>query len=582
MHSTRPRPRVAARVLAVATALAVALGVLTLTPGPAQARDLARASTNSQWLADQLENGTYPNPLNPDIVDFGLMIDAVYAMHASGDSALAQPILSHLDDQNHADEYYTSGAFLFDCDNPENPNPTEAESDTDTWFTGGATAKTLLAALVSGRNPRDFGGRDLVAATRAAVSTEPNTLGKVRDYTTHESCEDYVSDNANTFGQVLAVISFAALGQNDPTAIDALLTQQCTEGFFRIFYYYREDGSLNTCDEGKELGQSYEDGDSTGFALSALLAARAAGATGLDDEIDRTVGWLVENQDAGGGWGGGFGTEAPNTNSTGLIVQALAQAGAPADVIADGEAYLKSAQATAAQDSGNALAGDIGAIAYNPADYQDAKTSGIAGLDTWIRAGAQASLGLSQVGFYELATREKPLPAKRLAVSGRAGFQLAGRGYPVRATGLAAGETYTVAVAGRRVATGTASPAGVVSRTVVLPGNLRDGRFPVVVTGSVANRTGSATVRVLAAKKLAVKVSKKRVKPGTNVKVTVRGLAAGEQTRIKVGKRSVTGKANARGQVVRRVKVTGTGKRTAVATGAFGVRRGSAAFRAVR
>lgn len=126
-----------------------------------------------------------------------------------------------------------------------------------------------------------------------------------------------------------------------------------------------------------------------------------AGAANLDAPITKAVRWLKAHQTASGGWGGGVGTEAPNTNSTGLIVQALADAGCADAAMASGTAFLKSAEATAA-DAGTPLGDQLGAIAYTPAEYQAARTTGIGGLDTWVRASAQAALGLSQIGFHDL------------------------------------------------------------------------------------------------------------------------------------------------------------------------------------
>ena len=140
------------------------------------------------------------------------------------------------------------------------------------------------------------------------------------------------SNNADTFGQVLAVIGLAGVGRNNQSAIDQLTRQQCSEGYFRSFYAVDPDppNAPNDCDGGKAFDQSSPDGDVTGFALSGMLAAQRAGTTGLDDAIARARSWLVAHQDPSGGWGGGVGTEAPNTNSTGLIVQALADAGGAA------------------------------------------------------------------------------------------------------------------------------------------------------------------------------------------------------------------------------------------------------------
>ncbi|ONF70839.1 hypothetical protein [Amycolatopsis keratiniphila] len=395
---------------ASAFAVGAALIAAPLAGTATAANDPGAAKANSRWLATKLKpDGTLDNPSGGSLPDHGLMLDVLFAMHAAGEGARAEPIVKFLDDQGHATDYFTWDGLA-------------PGAGYDKIVVGGAVAKTLVAAQVSGRNPRAFDGYDLVAETQGAIMRKGPDKGRISDYSKDPALADAVSNNANMFGQALGVIGLAAAGANDRLAIDKLLTQQCSEGYFRVLFAYiptKETGDhvtpdgrkVSTCDEGKPLGLSPTDGDATGLALSALLAAKKAGAAGLDAPIAKTVSWLKANQTPGGGWGGGVGTEAPNTNSTGLIVQALADIGGADAAVDKGVRYLKSAQANAAADAGNKLAGELGAIAYDPASYEAARSSGIGGADTWIRASAQASLGLSQVGFYALAKGETLPPA---------------------------------------------------------------------------------------------------------------------------------------------------------------------------
>ncbi|AIG75551.1 Conserved putative secreted protein [Amycolatopsis japonica] len=390
---------------ASAFAVIVTMIAAPLSGTATAANDPGAAKVNSRWLATKLKpDGTFDNPSGGSLPDHGLMLDALFAMYAAGEGARAEPIVKFLDDQGHATDYFTWDGLA-------------PGAGYDKIIVGGAVAKTMVAAQVSGRNPRAFDGYDLVAETHAAIMRKGPDKGRVSDYSKDPALADAVSNNANMFGQALGVIGLAVVGENDRIAIDRLLTQQCSEGYFRVLFSYiptKETGDhvtpdgrkVSTCDEGKPLGLSPTDGDATGLALSAMLAAKKAGAAGLDAPIAKTVSWLKANQTPGGGWGGGVGTEAPNTNSTGLIVQALVDAGGANAAVDKGVRFLKSAQANAAADSGNKLAGELGAIAYDPASYEAARSSGISGLDTWIRASAQASLGLSQVGFYPLAKGE--------------------------------------------------------------------------------------------------------------------------------------------------------------------------------
>ncbi|WP_037313495.1 hypothetical protein [Amycolatopsis orientalis] len=393
--------------LSFAVSAGVVAALLTGTATAASDRDAAQA--NSRWLASKLKpDGTLDDPNGGVLPDHGLMLDVLFAMYASGEGARAEPIMKFLDDQGHATDYFTWDGLV-------------PGAGYDAVIVGGAVAKTLVAAQVSGRDPRNFDGHDMIAETHGAIMRQGPDKGRISDYSKNPDLAGSVSNNANMFGQALGVIGLAAAGENERLAIDKLLTQQCSEGYFRIFFsdvkttetgdHVRPGGyKVATCDEGKATDQSAPDGDATGLSLSALLAARKAGATGLDAPIAKTVSWLTAHQSADGGWGGGVGTEAPNTNSTGLIVQALADAGGAEAAVDRGMRFLKSAQATAAADSGTRLADDVGAIAYSPAAYQAARTGGISGLDTWIRAGAQGSLGLAQTGFYALAKRAGPPP----------------------------------------------------------------------------------------------------------------------------------------------------------------------------
>lgn len=396
---TRRRSTVTTVLTALVTAGAVLAPAVAAAAGaqaigaPATMSDAQAATASSQWLARQLTDGAFANPLNPTLPDYGLATDAVLALYASGDGSLAAPIVDRLDGGKEARRFFTYFGF----------------GEGQTWLQnqglddriGGATAKILVTAEVSGHDPRAFGGYDMVRETLGLLTPDGPEKGRVRDYGPTTS-----SNEANTFGQALAVLGLAGVRSNDRSAIDMLLWQQCSAGYFRIFYS-AGPGGPQTCDAGTASGASGPDRDSTGLALSALIAARRAGATGLDAPIRAAAGWLVGQQTAGGGWGGGVSTEAPNSNSTGLVLQGLADEGAGATVIAKGAAYLRAAQATEA-DVGALLEGDVGAIGYRPEDLAAARTTGITARDAWIRSSTQASLGLSRASFWALVTGAVP------------------------------------------------------------------------------------------------------------------------------------------------------------------------------
>jgi len=94
---------------------------------------------------------------------------------------------------------------------------------------------------------------------------------------------------------------------------------------------------------------------------------------------------------------------------------------------------------------------------------------------------------------------EVGLPAARLRVSvpRTPRTKVSGSRLVVTGSGLAAGETYTIRLGTRTVATGTASATGVAQRTIRLPKVRRATGQRLTIVGSLADRTGSTTVRVV-------------------------------------------------------------------------------------
>jgi hypothetical protein len=177
-------------------------------------------------------------------------------------------------------------------------------------------------------------------------------------------------------------------------------------------------------------------------------------------------------------------------------------------------------------------------------------------------------------------------PAKVLRVAATNGLRLAGTRIRVTAGGLAAGEAYTVRIAGARVAAGKASDAGRVSRSVVIPTGLREGSVKVTVTGSVADRKGADVVRVVTRKRLAITVASSSVRASDSQRYTVRGLAAGERLVATYKGKQISpagARADAHGVYTGTFDVrTAWGTKTVKVTGQFASRTGSATFQVVR
>lgn len=159
-----------------------------------------------------------------------------------------------------------------------------------------------------------------------------------------------------------------------------------------------------------------------------------------------------------------------------------------------------------------------------------------------------------------------------------------GTSVTVGASGLAAGESYRIAIGGIQVGAGVSADDGSLSQSVVVPNGLADGTVPVLVTGSLDDRAGSAELRVVAAKKLSVKVSKKKVRKGFKQRVTVSGLVAGEPVKLYFRGRQIAGnRATGKGTFSKTFRVgKGTGRKSVKAVGITDDRSGSRAFRVVR
>lgn len=354
-----------AGVLTAAIATAIAL------PSPAaEANPHAAAGTEAaKWLAGELVNNRLPGFMG---TEWGLTIDALFALSATGQSQA--PAVA---DAINADG---AGFYTFKVESPPGSG-----KFVDAWI-GGATAKTLTAAVTAGRDTKTFTGRDIRQATLDLVAKDGDVKGQLRSKNTG-------NDGTNTFDQSLAVIGLARSGGVPPEAADFLVKQQCPAGGFRLDRSFA-NGPVNCVDD-KTI-----DPDSTAMAVQALLEADKNGIPGAKAAADKGAAYLAQTQRADGSFGGSGPTVGSNTNSTGLIGQALAVAGnsAAANRAAD---WVMTHQVTA-QNAGKAT-GELGALAYNKEAFDDAAANAVDGKipemqrDQWRRAGAQALLALAKL-----------------------------------------------------------------------------------------------------------------------------------------------------------------------------------------
>jgi hypothetical protein len=324
-------------------------------PGPSP-------ETSAAWLTKQLSHGVVHND-QYDFDDYGLTADTGFALAAiQGDSRTLRKITRALG--HHVDSWTTGADF----------------GSSDVY--AGPTAKALVFAQTVGENARKFGGTNLVKQLRGLVSKSGPTAGRIQDRSAS-------GDFANTIGQSFAALGLANAGDRMARpALMFLLDQQCSKGYFRLDFSDKTQAD-QSCDAAPSASKA-PDTDATALTVLNLLSlahpspkARAA--------LGKAVHWLRRVQKDDGSFGGGPSTEASNANSTGLAGWALASADYCPNAT---RAARWVAKLTVSGDvSGTPLAGEQGAIAYDKAALQTARSSGITDTtrDQFRRATAQAA-----------------------------------------------------------------------------------------------------------------------------------------------------------------------------------------------
>lgn len=175
--------------------------------------------------------------------------------------------------------------------------------------------------------------------------------------------------------QSLALLAQHTVGVEPPkSAVDWLAGQQCADGSFAP---YRAD-TAKACD-----AKTMVDTNQTAAAVQALAALG-----GHDDVTKKAVGWLKSVQNKDGGWGYTAGG-ASDTNSTSVVIGALAAAGEkPAEVTKGGKSPYDALLKLELPCKGDGA----GAFAFQP----DKKGTLIANADA-TAAGVLGSLGAGLV-----------------------------------------------------------------------------------------------------------------------------------------------------------------------------------------
>ena len=312
-----------------------------------------RATLAARWQASQLTDGRiYNREFKFD--DWGLTIDTGLMLTAAGTTPHRLATLEGQVRQHFYQDYAGGGTAA------------------------GALAKTLLFASELGADVRNFGGRNVRADVLDHVQGAGAGLEQGRISDTGKK------DYSNVLTQSYGVLALAPTGGAPQPVVDYLLRQRCAAGYFRLSEVVGE-----TC---RQSG-SDPDIDATAVGLQALQAAAQHGASVPARAIDKSVAWLVLQQRANGSFGG---TElGPNTNSTGLVANALA-ATDRTEARLRAAAYVARMQITEANSGRGPARNDLGATAYNRPALRSALADGIrpAQQDQFRRATPQAYFAL--------------------------------------------------------------------------------------------------------------------------------------------------------------------------------------------
>lgn len=221
------------------------------------------------------------------------------------------------------------------------------------------SAAVLAAAAVIG------------AAAPAAADTSPSPSRALPSALYGDSDPQY----DGVWRQSLALLAQHTVGvEPSKAAVGWLAGQQCADGSFAP---YRAD-TAKACD-----AKTMVDTNQTAAAVQALAALG-----GHDDVTEKAVGWLKSAQNEDGGWGYVAGG-ASDTNSTSVVIGALAAAGEkPAEVKKDGKSPYDALLKLALPCEGDGA----GAFAFQPD-----KKGGLAANADATAAGVVGSLGAGLV-----------------------------------------------------------------------------------------------------------------------------------------------------------------------------------------
>ncbi len=455
--------RRSAAVLATASLVVAGLG-FTATPANAHPTGDRAVTAGADWLTGQLTNGIVVGQYEDKgktvkFDDQGLSADFAFALKAVGGRDATVTRI--------ADAVATDVAKWYDS--------------FGTIYTGSA-AKAMALVQVAGRDATNFGGKNLQAVVEDRVATSAPIVGRVQNTGESDWQTSLPTDSLNVISQSWASRALTTAGSAKASDVTGfLLTQQCTEGFFRATLTVDKTSAAQGCSTG--AADSAPSVDTTALTVINLLdtpgvsvEAKAAAAKG--------AAWLKSQQAADGSFSAGA-TEGVNANSTGLAGWALTKAGETA-AATKAAGWLRGVQIADLAPCTTTLAADNGGLAYKPSTLAAARTAGKitpAQRDQFRRATAQALPALASL----------PASSAPLAISAPA-TAVEGRAVTVTVAGLGAGEAGCVTFG--TVAKSVTGTGGDVTVAFTLPVGVMAHTFKLTTLVGSTTTTTTATANV--------------------------------------------------------------------------------------
>jgi hypothetical protein len=354
MRTSRPLA-----ALVAASAATVLVTGLTSTPASAAVLDSRPVRIGATWLPGELTDGLVHNEQFAGFIDYGLSIDFALGLDAVDKKPqVVQDIADAVGDD--VTSYTTFGESVF----------------------AGQIGKAAVLALVAGRDPRAFGGQDLITQLEGRVSASAPITGRIEDDSTF-------GDAANVVGQSHAARALSLAGSTKAAdATEFLLQQQCGRGYFRQYFTADKTSSDQSCD-GAPVAERQPSTDATALAV---LALQDIDSIEVREAVGAAVMWLIDRQAPNGSFtDNGKVTGIANANSTGLAAWAMASAAQlrPARKAAT---WVRNLQVPTTNPCAGKLRRQVGAVAYDAAAYRRAQRKGIQPTksDQWRRTSAQA------------------------------------------------------------------------------------------------------------------------------------------------------------------------------------------------